>query len=217
MRLGDELVPWVFVAKSIKFIFPSEIMMDSGMFIVLRVKGVQGPMPVDADAPAVFPRVLPQSQGACLKCPPSGPPKEFFDRFGTSRDCSACRSMDDRGTCSGLSHSKKCCDRYERWLKIQISGDDHGIDPASIETLEPDLDEPIFGNESTSDLGVSSASRLRRVVEFSDETETGNVPNETETANVRSETDSVNARDDVLDEKRTISQFQNFYTALSSM
>ena len=51
MRLGDELVPWVFVAKSIKFIFPSEIMMDSGMFIVLRVKGVQGPMPVDADAP----------------------------------------------------------------------------------------------------------------------------------------------------------------------
>ena len=106
-------------------------------------------MPVDADTPSVFPRVLPQSQGASLKCPPSGPPKEFFDRFGTSRDCSACKSMDNRGTRSGLSHSKKCCDRYERWLRIQIL----------IETLEPELDQSVFGDESTSDLGVGLGRR----------------------------------------------------------
>ena len=132
-----------------------------------------------------FFRVFCQSQGASLKCPPSGPPNEFFDRFGTSRDCSACKSMDNRGTRSGLSHSKKCCDRYERWLRIQISGD-YGIDPASIETLEPELDQSVFGDESPSDLGVGLGRRLRRSVKFSDETETGNVPNETETANVRS-------------------------------
>ena len=66
--------------------------------------------------------------------------------------------MDNWGTRSGLSHSKKCCDRYERWLRIRISGD-YGIDPASIKTLEPELDQSVFGDESTSDLGVGLGRR----------------------------------------------------------
>ena len=41
--------------------------------------------------------MLPSTQGVSLKCPPSGPPKEFIGRYGISRDCIACRSIDEIG------------------------------------------------------------------------------------------------------------------------
>ena len=94
IRVGDELVSKIFVAKSIKLVFPLEIMMETGMFSVLKVKNELGPRP-EADMDVTeFPRVLPKSQGASLKCPATGPPIEFLNRFGTSKDCSACRSLE---------------------------------------------------------------------------------------------------------------------------
>ena len=123
IRVGDELVSKIFVAKSIKLVFPLEIMMETGMFSVLKVKNELGPRP-EADMDVTeFPRVLPKSQGASLKCPATGPPIEFLNRFGTSKDCSACRSLETKGTRQGLTHSKTCCSRYERWLRVQISGE----------------------------------------------------------------------------------------------
>ena len=43
IRVGDELVSKIFVAKSIKLVFPLEIMMETGMFSVLKVKNELGP------------------------------------------------------------------------------------------------------------------------------------------------------------------------------
>ena len=135
IRVGDELVSKIFVAKSIKLVFPLEIMMETGMFSVLKVKNELGPRS-EADMDVTeFPRVLPKSQGASLKCPATGPPIEFLNRFGTSKDCSACRSLDTKGTRQGLSHSKTCCSRYERWLQVQISGETAEGPVPGIETV----------------------------------------------------------------------------------
>ena len=124
IRVGDELVSKIFVAKSIKLVFPLEIMMETGMFSVLKVKNELGPeVDVEFKDVAEFPRVLPKSQGASLKCPATGPPIGFLNRFGISKDCSACRSLGSKGTRQGLSHSKTCCSRYEQWLRVQISGE----------------------------------------------------------------------------------------------
>ncbi|CAE7038113.1 unnamed protein product [Symbiodinium sp. CCMP2592] len=77
VRVGQVLTPKVFVAKSIKLVFPIELVFESGMFEVLRRRGELGPERPDHP---VAPRILPSSQGASLKCPVSGPPKEFFER-----------------------------------------------------------------------------------------------------------------------------------------
>ena len=52
--IGDELVSKIFVAKSIKLCFPLEIMLDSGMFPVLKVKHELGPEPVGASGGCCF-------------------------------------------------------------------------------------------------------------------------------------------------------------------
>ena len=88
IRVNDELVPKMFVAKSLQLAFPFELDFESGMFLVLKLKGEEGPSALDFDRS--MPRVLPSTQGVSLKCPPSGPPKEFIDRYGISRDCIAC-------------------------------------------------------------------------------------------------------------------------------
>ena len=152
--VGSELVSKVFVAKSIKLVFPIEIVLASGMFTSVKVSGESGELRSDAGESAVLPRVLPKSQGASLKCPASGPPKEFFDRFGTSKNCSACESIDRRGTRQGLSHSKSCCSRYEHWLRIQISGDlGVGEPPPHVETVGDDVEN---GKESLVERALNS-------------------------------------------------------------
>ena len=108
------------------------------MFVILRIKGEEGPRALDFDRS--MPRVLPSAQGVSLKCPPSGPPKEFIDRYGISRDCIACRSIDEIGTRKGFSHSKSCCRRYEDWLRTQVQGQDN-IEPVVHDSLKEALEE----------------------------------------------------------------------------
>ena len=128
IRVKDELAPKIFVAKSLKLVFPIELDFESEMFVVLKLKGEEGPKALDFDRslPSDVSRVLPSNQGVSLKCPPSGPPKEFIDRYGISPDCKACRSIDEIGTRKGFSHSKSCCRRYEDWLRIQVQGQEVG-------------------------------------------------------------------------------------------
>ena len=82
IRVKDELVPKMFVVKSLKLVFPIELDFESGMFVVLRLRGEKGPSALDFDRSMTsdVSRVLPSNQGVSLKCPPSAPPKEFFDR-----------------------------------------------------------------------------------------------------------------------------------------
>ena len=75
-----------------------------------------------------------------LKCPPSGPPKEFIDRYGISPDCTACQSIDEIGTRKGFSHSKSCCRRYEDWLRTQVQGQEVG-EPVVRDSLGEALEE----------------------------------------------------------------------------
>ena len=74
IRVKDELVPKIFVAKSLKLVFPIELDFESGMFVVLKLKGEEGPKALDFDRslPSDVSRVLPSNQGVSLKCPPSG-------------------------------------------------------------------------------------------------------------------------------------------------
>ena len=173
VRVGDELVPRLFVAKSMKLVFPIELVMESGMFARLSTKGELGPQPIEKGDS--FPRVIPSSQRASLKCPSSGPPREFFDRFGTPTNCGACHAMDMRGTRQCLSHSKECRTRYERWLKIQIGGadDEHDMDPRDGKNFggsdyEPSLPpaieeasnkEDIFGTAEVADSGAGTQEK----------------------------------------------------------
>ena len=142
IRVKDELVPKIFVAKSLKLVFPIELGFESGMFVVLKLKGEEGPKALDFDRslPSDVSRVLPSNQGVSLKCPPSGPPKEFIDRYGISPDCKACQSIDEIGTRKGFSHSKSCCRRYEDWLRIQVQGQEVG-EPVVRDSLGEALEE----------------------------------------------------------------------------
>ena len=84
VRVGHELTPKVFVAKSIKLVFPIELLFESGMFETLQRRGELGPAVPSEPVPA--PRILPSSQGASLKCPVSGPPKSTLRDMGFLRD-----------------------------------------------------------------------------------------------------------------------------------
>ena len=70
IRVKDELVPKIFVAKCLKLVFPIELDFESGMFVVLKLKGEEGPRALDFDRslPSDVSRVLPSNQGVSLKC-----------------------------------------------------------------------------------------------------------------------------------------------------
>ena len=126
VRVGHELTAKAFVAKSIKLVFPIAHVFERRLFEVFKRRGEFGPEP--PERPATVPRILPSSQGASLKCPVSGPPKEFFDRYGLTGGCRACKSMAASGTRKGLSHSRACCVRYETWLRSQVSRTEEGME-----------------------------------------------------------------------------------------
>ena len=106
------------VAKSIKLVFPIELVFESGMFEVVRRRGELGPERPDHP---VAPRILPSSQGASLKCPVSGPPKEFFERYGFSDDCRACSNISQFGSRKvRLMVELVACDtKLGCWRKLQ--------------------------------------------------------------------------------------------------
>ncbi|CAE7624330.1 unnamed protein product [Symbiodinium sp. CCMP2592] len=155
VRVGQVLTPKVFVAKSIKLVFPIELVFESGMFEVLRRRGELGPERPDHP---VAPRILPSSQGASLKCPVSGPPKEFFERYGFSGECRACSNMAQFGSRKGSSHGRACCLRYEAWLRSQVATDD------SMDVEVPVASDAEAMREALSEL-AEDESRQDRAVE----------------------------------------------------
>ena len=142
VRVGQVLTPKVFVAKSIKLVFPIELVFESGMFEVLRRRGELGPERPDDP---VVPRFLPSDQGASLKCPVSGPPKEFFERYGFSEGCRACSNMAQFGSRKGASHGRTCCVRYETWLRSQVAADDSMDVEAPVASEVPVASEGLGG------------------------------------------------------------------------
>ena len=156
VRVGQVLTPKVFVAKSIKLVFPIELVFESGMFEVLRRRGELGPERPDHP---VAPRILPSSQGASLKCPVSGPPKEFFERYGFSGDCRACSNMAQFGSRKGSSHGRACCLRYEAWLRSQVATDD------SMEVEVPVASNAEAMREALSELAEDESRQDRAAVE----------------------------------------------------
>ena len=168
VRVGQELVPKAFVAKSFKLVYPIEIVFGSGMFSVLKIRGEQGPR-TPGEHP-VAPRILPSAQGASLKCPSTGPPKEFFERFGPSDGCRACDCMLRLGSRKGLSHGRACCDRYEAWLRSQLVEESAGEPPAHAPAPEVVQDALATLEEAGeaenaqdgSEVPLPSAKKLRR-------------------------------------------------------
>ena len=119
IRVKEELIPKVFVAKSFKLVFPLTLDFQSGLFVRLRLQGDEKPVPIEEKVDV--PRVVPSSKGVSLEAPVSGPPKEFIDRFGGTPGCKACGALELGRSRKGLSHSKACSSRYEQWVRDQIS------------------------------------------------------------------------------------------------
>ena len=67
IRVKDELVPKKFVAKPWTLILPIELDFESGMFVVLKLKGEEGPSALDLDRS--LPLVLPSNRGVSLNVP----------------------------------------------------------------------------------------------------------------------------------------------------
>ena len=123
IRVEDELIPKVFVAKSLKLVLPPEVDHTSNMFV--KLKGGEE-LVAEQDRLSSPSRVLPSAQDVSFQSPPSGPPQEFLDRFGFQRGCKACDSLEIFGTKEGFTHNAQCRERYARWLKDQVVGVDAG-------------------------------------------------------------------------------------------
>ena len=50
-----------------------------------------------------------------------GPPLRWIEENGITQGCGACKSIEIHGTRKSRAHSRKCCERYEKWLAEQAS------------------------------------------------------------------------------------------------
>ena len=117
VRVGQELVIRTFIAKSLKLVLPIEIDNSFGLFVQLTDE--RSGLPVLEDAKEGGARILPEGQG--LSCPASGPPLKWIEENGITQGCTACKSIEIHGTRKSRVHSRKCCERYEKWLSEQAS------------------------------------------------------------------------------------------------
>ena len=117
VRVGQELVIRTFIAKSLKLVLPIEIDNSFGLFVQLTDE--RSGLPVLEDAKEGGARILPEGQG--LSCPASGPPLKWIEENGITQGCTACKSIEIHGTRKSRVHSRKCCERYEKWLAEQAS------------------------------------------------------------------------------------------------
>ena len=117
VRVGQELVIRTFIAKSLKLALPIEIDNSFGLFVQLTDE--RSGLPVVEDVKEGGARVLPEGQG--LSCPASGPPLRWIEENGITQGCGACKSIEIHGARKSRVHSRKCCDRYEKWLAEQAS------------------------------------------------------------------------------------------------
>ena len=118
IRVGTEMIARTFIAKSIKLCLPITISNDFGMFVQLVHE--RSGMPVEPVVDKPPESVLPEGQAPNLTCPRSGPPLKWIEDFGITQGCGACKKIEIYGSRQNTNHSKKCCRRYESWLKQQV-------------------------------------------------------------------------------------------------
>ena len=102
------------------------------------------------DVKAEGARVLPERQG--LSCPASGPPLKWIEENGITQGCGACKSIEIHGARKSRVHSRKCCERYEKWLAEQASVERTDLPREELgdRPRDPSLEfEEFFGGVST--------------------------------------------------------------------
>ena len=131
--VGTEMIARTFIAKSIKLCLPITISNDFGIFVQLVHE--RSGMPVEPVVDKPPESVLPEGQAPNLTCPLSGPPLKWVEDFGITQGCGACKKIEIYGSRQNTNHSKKCCRRYESWLKQQVEEKQSRIENARDESV----------------------------------------------------------------------------------
>ena len=152
IRVGTEIIARTFIAKSIKLCLPIAISNDFGIFVQLVHE--RSGMPVEPVVDKPPESVLPEGQAPNLTCPRSGPPLKWIEDFGITQGCGACKKIEIYGSRQNSNHSKKCCRRYESWLKQQVEEKQSRIENARDESvLVPS------GGEASGEAALSGETR----------------------------------------------------------
>ena len=152
IRVGTEMIARTFIAKSIKLCLPIAISNDFGIFVQLVHE--RSGMPVEPVVDKPPESVLPEGQAPNLTCPRSGPPLKWIEDFGITQGCGACKKIEIYGSRQNSNHSKKCCRRYESWLKQQVEEKQSRIENARDESvLVPS------GGEASGEAALSGETR----------------------------------------------------------
>ena len=152
IRVGTEMIARTFIAKSIKLCLPITISNDFGMFVQLVHE--RSGMPVEPVVDKPPESVLPEGQAPNLTCPRSGPPLKWIEDFGITQGCGACKKIEIYGSRQNSNRSKKCCRRYESWLKQQVE--------EKQSRLEKVQDESVLvpsGGEASGEAALSGEAR----------------------------------------------------------
>ena len=152
IRVGTEMIARTFIAKSIKLCLPIAISNDFGIFVQLVHE--RSGMPVEPVVDKPPESVLPEGQAPNLTCPRSGPPLKWIEDFGITQGCGACKKIEIYGSRQNSNHSKKCCRRYESWLKQQVEERQSRVENAQDESvLVPS------GGEASGEAALSGEAR----------------------------------------------------------
>ena len=152
IRVRTEMIARTFIAKNIKLCLPITISNDFGMFVQLVHE--RSGMPVEPVVDKPPESVLPEGQAPNLTCPRSGPPLKWIEDFGITQGCGACKKIEIYGSRQNTNHSKKCCRRYESWLKKQVE--------EKQSRLEKVQDESVLvpsGGEASGEAALSGEAR----------------------------------------------------------
>ena len=133
IRVGTEMIARTFIAKSIKLCLPITISNEFGIFVQLVHE--RSGMPVEPVVDKPPESVLPEGQAPNLTCPRSGPPLKWIEDFGITQGCGACKKIEIYGSRQNSNHSKKCCRRYEAWLKQQVEEKQSRVENARDESV----------------------------------------------------------------------------------
>ena len=93
---------------------------------------------------------MPEGQAPNLTCPRSGPPLKWIEDFGITQG----KKIEIYGSRQNSNHSKKCCRRYESWLKQQVEEKQSRVENAQDESvLVPS------GGEASGEAALSGEAR----------------------------------------------------------
>lgn len=113
VRIGQEMVRRVFVAKSIKLSLPITIQNDYGLFVPLVDERSGKPEQPDVNMPNQPATILDEPQQ-------SGPPLKWVEDHGITLGCPACRHIEIYGTRANKNHSRSCIERYSSWFQSRL-------------------------------------------------------------------------------------------------